>query len=244
MGGVSGNMKTFVLVHGAWLGGWCWRDVAPALRSQGHAVFTPTLTGLGEREHLARPDIDVATHITDVVNVLIYEDLAEVVLVGHSYAGLVVAGVVDQVPERVAHLVYLDGTLPRADEPTALFDLGPPAYRETIEAEADEQGDGWRWPMPEEPAGWVGIAEADARWMRSKAVPHPIETFAQPVDIRDPSSLERPTTLVLCTENGRDESDLDLIRTKADDRGWDLHELETGHWPMVSAPEDVVELLD
>lgn len=236
-------MATFVLVHGAWLGGWCWKHVAPPLRSAGHEVYAPTLTGLGEREHLARPDVDLETHVTDVVNVVEYEELAEVVLVGHSYGGLVVTGVIDRVPERVAHVVYLDGMTPADGQPTSLFDLGPPEYREMILAEADEGGDGWRWPMPAEPGGWVGIPEADARWLREKAVPHPVGTFEQPVAVRDPAAADLPSTAVICTENGMDESDLDVVRGAAADRGWDRRELETGHWPMVSTPQAVVELL-
>lgn len=236
-------MATFVLVHGAWLGGWCWRYVAPELRSEGHDVYTPTLTGLGEREHLARPDVDLGTHVTDVVNTLEYEDLADVILVGHSYSGLVVTGVIDRVPERVAHVVYLDAMTPMGDRPTSVFDLGPPAYREMVEAEADEGGDGWRWPMPEEPDGWVGISDSDDRWLRSKAVPQPVATFSEPVSVRSRAALELPSTYVLCTENGLDGPTLDLVRGMAAERGWNLRELDTGHWPMVSASADVVETL-
>ncbi len=236
-------MATFVLVHGAWLGGWCWRDVTPRLRSAGHEVYTPTLTGLGEREHLARPDVDLGTHVTDVVNVLEYEDLTDVLLVGHSYGGLVVTGVVERVPERLARVVYLDAMTPMGDRPTSAFDLGPPAYREMVEAEADEHGDGWRWPLPETPDGWVGISDSDDRWLRSKAVPQPVATFSEPVSVRHRAATELPSTYVLCTENGMDESVLDVVRGMVAERGWDLRELETGHWPMVSAPAEVVDLL-
>jgi pimeloyl-ACP methyl ester carboxylesterase len=117
-------MATFVLVHGSMHGGWCWQRVAPLLRAAGHEVFTPTLTGLGERVHLAHPDIDLDTHIQDVLGVLEDEDLHDVVLVGHSYATLVIIGVADRLPERIAHLVYLDG--PIAGEGQALLDFFPP----------------------------------------------------------------------------------------------------------------------
>ncbi|MDS0279527.1 alpha/beta hydrolase [Halomicroarcula sp. S1AR25-4] len=237
-------MATVLLVHGAWLGGWCWKYVTHPLRSVDHDVYTLTLTGLGEREHLSRPDIDLETHITDVVNVLEYEDLTDVVLVGHSYAGLVVTGVIDRVPERVTHVVYLDAMTPLNDEATSVFDLGPPEYREVVEAEAEEQGAGWRWPMPREPDGWVGISESDARWLRSKAVPQPVETFAQSVEVRNQAASVLPSTYVLCTKNGLPDETLETIRGVVDERGWDLVELETGHWPMVSMPSEVVELLD
>lgn len=236
-------MATFVLVPGAWLGGWCWKYVTPQIRAEGHEVYTPTLTGLGEREHLAQPDIDLRTHITDVVNVLEYEELTDVTLVGHSYAGLVVAGVIDRVPERIAHVTYLDGMTLMGDRPMSVFDLGPPAYREMVETEANEHGDGWRWPMPETPDGWVGISDADDRWLHSKSVPQPVGTFSEPVSIQNQAALDFPSTYILCTENGLDESVLETVRGMATDRGWALHELETGHWPMISTPSDVISLL-
>lgn len=236
-------MADLVLVHGAWLGGWCWKNVAPPLRSAGHDVYTPTLTGLGEREHLARPDTDLETHITDIVNVLEYEDLTDVILVGHSYAGLVVTGVIDRVTERIAHVVYLDGMTPMGDEATSLFDMTPPEYRELVETAADESGEGWQWPMPEEPDGWVGISQSDARWLRSKAVPQPVETFSQSVEVRNRAAIDLPSTYLLCTRNGLPDEILDTVRGMVNERGWTLHELDTGHWPMVSMPSEVVELL-
>src|SRR5438128_128006 len=101
-------MATFVLVHGAWHGGWCWKRVTPLLRAAGHEVYATTLTGLGERVHLASPNVGLALHVQDVVGVLEYEDLRDVILVGHSYGGIVISGVADRVPERLRHLVYLD----------------------------------------------------------------------------------------------------------------------------------------
>ncbi|MBV9253581.1 MAG: alpha/beta fold hydrolase, partial [Actinobacteria bacterium] len=117
-------MATFVLVHGAWHGGWCWRKLTPLLRAAGHEVFTPTLTGLGERSHLGHPDVGLATHVGDVAQVLWYEDLSNVVLVGHSYGGLVIGGVADQAPGRLKHLVYLDAFVP--EHGRSMLDLGPP----------------------------------------------------------------------------------------------------------------------
>src|SRR5215831_5722049 len=140
-------MATFVLVHGAWHGGWCWKKVTPLLRAAGHEVYTPTLTGLGERVHLASPKVDLTTHIQDVVNVLDYEDLHEVVLVGHSYGGVVIAGVADRVPSRVGHLVYLDAGVPHNGE--GYLDLLP-NLRALIEEDSRLNGDGWRVPPPTE----------------------------------------------------------------------------------------------
>jgi pimeloyl-ACP methyl ester carboxylesterase len=116
-------MVTFVLVHGSWHGGWCWRKVIPLFRAAGHAVYTPTLTGLGARAHLLTGGVDLTTHIQDIVSLLFYEDLAEVVLVGHSYAGVVISGVAARTPERLASLIYLDAYLPM--EGRSLFDACP-----------------------------------------------------------------------------------------------------------------------
>src|SRR3989442_8961496 len=139
-------MSTYVLVGGAWLGGWCWRDVARSLRARGHDVHPVTLTGLGEPVHLARPDTDLETHIADVVNLLDYEDLADVVLVGHSYAGSVVTGVADRRPKRLARLVYLD-TIPLGDG-QAVVNLFPPDAREQVERQGKEPWEGGALPPP------------------------------------------------------------------------------------------------
>ena len=127
-------MATYVLVHGAWHGGWCWQRVTPLLRAAGHEVLTPTLTGLGERSHLANSAIDLNTHIQDVVNVLEYEDLRKVILVGHSYGGMVITGVSERVPERLTHLVYLDAFVPR-DGQSLLGFVGEP-LRTAIQEQA------------------------------------------------------------------------------------------------------------
>ena len=139
-------MATYVLVPGAWLGGWAWRAVAGRLRAGGHEVYPVTLTGLGERSHLARPDVDLDTHVTDVVNLVETEDLREVVLVGHSYAGIVVSAAADRLAGRLAAVVYVDsGPVP---DGSAYIDLQEPAAREHTERAVAELGDGWRLLMP------------------------------------------------------------------------------------------------
>lgn len=118
--------RQFVLVPGAWLGGWCWKYLTPLLRDEGHDVYTPTLTGVGEREHLRQSEISLETHITDIVNLLEYNEFTDVVLLGHSYAGLVVTGVAERVPERLAHIIYLDALVPMNDEPVSASAFYPP----------------------------------------------------------------------------------------------------------------------
>src|SRR5262245_54152872 len=134
-------MKTFVLIHGAMHGGWCWRRVAKRLRSAGYAVFTPTLTGMGERAHLLSSDVGVTTHVRDIVGVLPFEDLVESMLVGHSYAGMVMSAVAEEVAGRLAHLVYLDAFTRRQGE--SALDLEPPGTAEAFAESARTQGDGW-----------------------------------------------------------------------------------------------------
>ena len=137
-------MVTFVLVHPAWLGGWCWRKVTPLLRARGHEVFTPTLTGLGERSHLAKRDIGLETHIQDVVNVLEYEDLSRVILVANSSGGVVITGVADRLPERIARLVYVDAFVP--EDGQSLLDIIPPERRPVMESLVRTEGQGWLLP--------------------------------------------------------------------------------------------------
>src|SRR3954454_14928765 len=153
-------MATFVLIAGAWQGGWCWQRVSPRLRAAGHEVYTPTLTGLGERVHLVRPDVTLETHVTDILNVLRFEDLGDVTLVGHSYGGMVITGVADRAPDRVSRLVYLDALVPNDGE--SLHDLNSPARRaEHIEG-ARASGAGWLIPGHNPDAG---------------DVPQPLSTF-------------------------------------------------------------------
>src|ERR1051325_5380741 len=137
-------MATIVIVHGAFGGGWEWSAVAALLRARGHEVFTPTLTGFGERVHLATPETRLETHIQDILNVLRYEDLHQVVLTGQSYGGMVITGVADRAPERVTHLVYLNALVPQNGE--SVFDLSPPAFRQRLEEAAQTSGAGWCIP--------------------------------------------------------------------------------------------------
>ena len=137
-------MATYLLVHGGWHGGWCWRRVASILREASHEVFTPTLTGLGERAHLLSPEIDLDTHIRDIMGVLKYEDLHDLILVGHSYAGMIITAIAEQAPERLAHLVYLDACIPKNGE--SLIDVIGPDFAATFHERVQAEGEGWRQP--------------------------------------------------------------------------------------------------
>ena len=232
----AGAPTTFVLVHGAWHGGWCWARVARNLRDIGHDVYTPTLTGLGERAHLARPEIDLATHVQDVVALLETEELRHVVLVGHSYGGMVITGVAALVAARIAHLVYLDALVPKSGQ--SALDLLPPELGEALRAGARDRGDGWQ--VPPFPPERFGVTSAkDTEWLTRRLVPQPLRTFEQPSAAEVPSKLKR--TYVYC---GKPASGaFDQFRCLQDDRGWRFHELATGHDAMVTAAREVTMLL-
>jgi pimeloyl-ACP methyl ester carboxylesterase len=199
-------VATFVLVHGSSGGGWVWRDTVARLRAAGHAAWAPTLTGMGERVHLAGPEIGLDTHVLDVVNVLVYEDLREVVLVGHSYGGMVITGVAGRAPERLAHLVYLDALVPADGQ--AARDFYPAAVLAGLDVAARTHGGGWRLPL---------TADAGPR-----ATPHLMKPLAQPVDVRSPAAA-LPRTYLACTAHGPDPLLLPIAATAARVRtapGW------------------------
>ena len=211
-------MATYVLVHGAWAGGWMWRDVARMLRSAGHEVFAPTLTGLGERVHLANPEIDLETHVLDVVNALRFERLEGVVLVGYSYGGLVVTGVAERLPERVARLVYLDAFVPFDGESAA--DLLGAARAGLFIRAAKHLGDGWRVPARKD--GPEGERFTDM----------PLKTGLQPLAVRNPAARVLPRSYVLFT--GKPATDLlrpvmARMAARARQAGWDTRELPIAH---------------
>ena len=233
-------MATFVLVHGSMHGGWCWRRVAPLLRAAGHEVFAPTLTGLGERAHLAHPGIDLDTHVRDVLGVLEYEDLDRVVLVGHSYAGTVVAGVADRLPGRIAHLVYLDAAV--AGDGQALLDLFPPDDQAALREEVAAEGDGWRMP-PADPAAFGVTDPEDAAWVRAKLVAQPFQTFTQPLRLANPAGFAGPKTYIACLAAGPEDWRDAMVERARTEPGWRHRELATGHDAMVTAPRELADLL-
>src|SRR5918997_1488142 len=205
---------------------------------------------LGERVHLASPEVDLDTHITDVVNLFQFEDLHDVVLLGHSYAGLVVTGVADRVPDRISQLVYLDtGPIPNG---TALIETFPTEARRHIESQVEELGDGWRFPVPprEELANMAsleGVDDYHLRLLYSRATPQPFGTYTQPLRLENPVREDLPKLGILCSFS------LDQVQEMiASDNplfcalagpNWRFVELPTGHWPMFSRPEDLARLL-
>ena len=242
-------MAIFVLVPGAWLGGWAWRDVAARLRSREHDVYPITLTGLGERVHLARPEINLETHITDVVNTVEWNDLDDVILAGHSYAGIVVTGVADRIPDRIEQLVYVDSA-PLADG-MAMTDLYPPDALAGLQQAVDEAGDGWRWPFPGfeklvEDASVAGLGNREQAMIATRATPQPWATYTQPLHLEHAVDEATPyrQILIACDDiRGLVAAGVPQIAALAAPP-WHYLELETGHWPMFSAPVALAEMLD
>jgi pimeloyl-ACP methyl ester carboxylesterase len=245
-----------VLVPGACLGGWAWREVAARLRTLGHEVYPVTLTGLGERVHLASRDVDLETHIADVVNLLDYEDLSDAILVGHSYAGVVVTAVADRRPERLQAVVYLDtGPLP---DGMAIVDVQSTEQRERQRREANRDGDGWLWPVPDRDilvsgayGSASGLEPADFELIAARATSQPYATFTTPLRLAGTAAAALRRAAIFCSEGGMSLALLrELIEQhdpRADvfaDPSWELHELPTGHWAMFSLPCPLAELLD
>ena len=232
-------MTTFVLVHGAWHGGWKWRFVAPILRRAGHEVFTPTLTGLGERAHLARPGIDLDSHVQDVVAVIETEDLRGVVLVGHSYGGMVVTGVAERCAERIRRLVYLDAFVP--ENGRCLLDYVERAVPERA-ARFREEGGRTGMVTPPPLATW-GLAKPEhVAFARPRENRHPFHCFTQPVRLANPQARALPRTFVYCSSPATGSFDQFAAKVRSDP-AWRFHEIKTGHDCMILAPEEVAAIL-
>jgi pimeloyl-ACP methyl ester carboxylesterase len=225
----------FVLVHGAWHGGWCWKKVKYLLEKQGHTVYTPTLTGLGERSHLLNAEIGLDTHILDIVAVLEYEDLSNIILVGHSYAGMVITGVAGKVAERISHLVYLDAFLPENGK--ALKDYLPLSNSEN---EKPQENRDWKVP-PRSTAAEFGVSEKqDIEWAEKRLGPQSAKTFVQPVVIENPI----PDTIKKVYMQLTDDSPWFVnAAERARKNGFQiLSYLEGGHDAMISQPGEIAEM--
>ncbi len=231
---------TFVLVHGAWHGGWCWVRVADRLRAAGHRVFAPTLTGLGERSHLLTRAVDLETHIADVIAVIEAEELSDVALVGHSYAGAVTAGVADRARERLARLILLDAAMPDWGE--AMIDLNPPEIVAQRRALVEREGDGFKLPAPGPEAFGVTDA-ADAAWLKRRLTPQPWACYTQKLERRRDGFDALPRDYIDCTAPAMPSIAPSRARVRAR-AGWKVHDLATGHDAMVIAPAELSALLE
>ncbi|MEM6743851.1 MAG: alpha/beta hydrolase [Pseudomonadota bacterium] len=230
-------MAEIVLAHGAWSSAWAWRRMAPLMAAAGHRFWTPSLTGLGRRAHLASPQVDLETHIQDVLAVLETEDLRDAVLLGHSYGGMVATGVADRARDRIARLIYLDAIAPEDGE--SLFDAAGTEARAIFEARIAEDGEGWRIapnPMPPD------TSPEDLAWAAPRRALQPAETFRRKLRLRG-GPLTLPIAYVYCMIAGLGDG-FARFRDKALVRGWETREIEASHNPHITCPEALMALLD
>jgi pimeloyl-ACP methyl ester carboxylesterase len=231
----------FVLVHGGWEAGWVWRTVEEHLRSDGHEVLRPTLTGLGERSHLLNPAVDLETHITDILNLVKWERLGNVTLVGHSYGGMVATGVADRVHDHIRSLIYLDAFMPKSGQ--SLFDLLP-SERVTIMLKLTrETGDGWSAPVAVRVAGPIRhVREAsNAALLRELCVEHPLPTFSQKLNLTGNHLKIARKAFVFAS--GYMPSTFARFADKTRLLGWPVEDLPTHHFPMLSMPRETANAL-
>jgi pimeloyl-ACP methyl ester carboxylesterase len=220
--------KRFVIVHGAWGGGWDWRGIDSILTRQGHTVDRVTLTGLGDRVHLASSDIGLETHVTDVVNALEFEKLSDVVLLGHSYGGMVITGVAERVPQRIRHLVYVDAFLPENGE--SVKKLSDAGFDRMVSAMARN--------------GMMVPPWAHDTLSRPKDVPHPLKTFTDTLALTNAAARAIPGTYILTIDRGATDDGFSRYAQRAAARQWRVHRMEnTDHVPERSAPDALASLL-
>ena len=230
-------MAHYVLVHGAWHGSWCWKRVRGALAARGHEVFTPTLTGVGERSHLLSQAVDLETHIADVGNLIRWEELRDVILCGHSYAGSVVSAVADRMPDRVAALVYLDAFVP--DDGQSLHDTLPPEVRDAQVAGARQSGDGWK--VPPITGEMFNVNLRDRAWMDRQCTVQSLATFQQPLRLTGAIRGVKNVTYILA--DGWGPSPFPQFHEKARVRGWKTVTMHCGHDVMLDMPEALTDAL-
>lgn len=232
----ASSPKTFLVCHGAWSAGWAWKKMHPLMQAAGHRLVTPSYTGLGERAHLAHQGLDLEAHIQDMLNVIRYEDLRDIVLVGHSYGGMVATGVADRVRDKVTQLIYIDAFLPGDGQ--SLFDLneGGRAHLQKIAKE----GDGWRVPPMQTPPD---TAPADVEWLSTRRVQMPIKCFEQQLKLQN-GPLNLPRSYIYATRITPADTFGRFSQMTKNDPAWRYFEIDASHSPNVTAPEALMGLLE
>lgn len=236
-------MSTYVFVPGAWLGSWVWKKIAPDLRSRGHEVYLATLTGMGNRVHLSRKEYGMATAVTDVVKLIEYEDLTDIILVGHSFAGKVVSAVYDQVPHRIRMILYLDAFVPqKSRKPQGGKDTMDGEEASMLQEAADKYGDGWRLLIPEawEDSLTYDLKGSDRDWFFSKLTPWPIRLAFDPVTLSERVDSARKA-FIFCQREGTEFSDED--KKFLDSLDGPVKVMTAAHYPMITRPEETVNAI-
>ena len=230
-------MATFLVAHGAWSAGWAWKKMRPRMRALGHEFITPTYTGVGERSHLARPDIDLETHIADVLGVIEYEDLRDFILIGHSYGGMVSTGVADRAADRISQFVYLDAFVPRDGE--SLLSLQPEATRARMVEMARTSGDGWRVPANPMPPD---TPQADIDWALPRRMMQPLKTFEQPLRLTGAVEKLR-RSYIYCSLPAPGDGFRRFYERAQKESGWKHYEIRASHNPHITTPDELAALL-
>ena len=232
--------QTFVLVHGAWHGGWCWRDVRNHLQDQGHRVFTPTLTGHGERIHLRHPDVNLDTHVQDIINAIEWEELENVVLVGHSYAGVIISGVCDAMKDRSAHAIYLDAGVPKdGDQVINGRDM------EDIKEIFGPLEGGYLANAPNTSFGIPDSMPEKLAWLRRRLTQQLTGTWLQKISLPNGGSDGLPRTFIFCNDRPQmTEQQTARLQGFKDDPTWDYMELPCGHDSMVILPVETAQMFE
>ena len=230
-------MSTYVLVHGAWRGSWIWKRVRRLLQARGHEVFTPTLTGVADRSHVSSPSVNLDTHITDVTNLIRWEELSDVILCGHSYGGCVVSGVADRVPDRIGALIYLDAFA--LENGQCLNDMIPPDVRKERLAQAKEVGEGWK--LPPIPAEEFNVNPRDRDWVNRQGTMQSLACFEQPLCLT--GALNRIKNVTYILASGWSPSPFPQFYEKAKAKSWKTVTIGCGHDVMLDRPEELAELL-
>ena len=231
-------MASFLVAHGAWSAGWAWKKMHPLLRGRGHVLITPTCTGVGERSHLASPTIGLETHIADVLGVLRTEDLRGVILIGHSYGGMIATGVADRAPERIAQLVYLDAFVPRDGQ--SLLDLQSPEVRARMREAVRTEGEGWRVPPNPMPPD---TSAADLAWAMPRRAMQPAQTFEQAIRLTGAVEGMR-RTYIYCRWARPDDVFRQFAERARRETGWQCFELDASHNPHITIPGALADLLE
>jgi pimeloyl-ACP methyl ester carboxylesterase len=232
---MSSSPKTFLVCHGAWSAGWAWKKMHPLMNKAGHRLVTPTYTGLGERAHLAHPAINLETHITDMLQVIKYEDLRDFVLIGHSYGGMVATGVADRACDKVRQLIYVDAFVPQDGQ--SLLDFLADSEQRRMR-EAAKSGDGWRVPPNPTPPD---TSPEDIAWLNERRVHTPINCFEAKLSLSAPLTL--PRSYIYATRAAPSDTIGQFARMTKNDPAWRHFEIDASHAPNVTAPEALMALL-
>ena len=234
--GAQAGGKTFVLVHGAWHGGWCWRRVSDLLEKKGHKVFSPTMTGLGACSHLLNKDVNVTTHVTDIANFIKWENLSDIVLVGHSYGGIMISGVAEQMADKISSIVFLDAFMPENGD--SLAEKAAPFFKDLL-AKAQTNGD---VALKAPPAKLFGVEGDDGAWVEAKCTPQPLATYFEKAAYTGGREKIAKKTFIRAKGYASPAFDANLAKCKAN-AAWKTYEMACGHDAMVVQPQELTNIL-